>query len=268
MKKKRLIPVVLLKNGWVVQSKLFSQHQKLGNPTNSVKRLSEWGSDEIIYLDISREGKYDINRDDQNYPNRGNFLEILEDISKVTFMPLTLGGKIKNLDDIEKRLKLGADKVSINTAVFERPDFISEASKEFGSQCIVVSIDSTVLDKKYFVTTNNGNKVTKILCKDWAKKAEDLGAGEIFLNSIIRDGSQKGYDFDLINGVKKNITIPLIACGGASSEKDFFDLVINTDVDGVAAANFFHYRDQSVYYSKKFLYDNQLNFRKPTLIQI
>ncbi len=268
MKKKRLIPVVLLKNGWVVQSKSFINHQKLGNPTDSVKRLSEWGSDEIIYLDISRDNEYDIRRDDQNYPNRKNFLEILEDISKVTFMPLTIGGKINSIKDIEYRLSLGADKVTINTAAKKNPKLISEASKEFGSQCIVVSIDAKKMNDKYMVTTDNGTSISNLECSDWAKEAEECGAGEIFLNSIDRDGMQTGYDVNLINSVKKKLVIPLIACGGASDEEDFCKLVKETDVDGIAAANFFHYRDQSVYYAKKYLYKNGFNFREPTLIKI
>ena len=115
--------MVLLKDGWVVQSKNFSQYYNLGNPITTVKRLSEWASDELIYLDISRDTKYDIKRDDQNYPNRKSFLEIIQDISKVAHMPLTIGGKIKSIDDIKKRLKLGADKVSINTHGFKNLDF-------------------------------------------------------------------------------------------------------------------------------------------------
>ena len=145
MKKKRLIPVVLLRNGWIVQSKGFREYQNLGNPVTTVQRLSEWASDEIIFLDISADQMYDMRRDDQGYKNRDNFLGILTDIAAATFMPLTVGGKIRSLRDIEERLSAGADKICLNTKAFTNPEFISQAAKEFGSQCIVISIDA----KKY-----------------------------------------------------------------------------------------------------------------------
>ena len=120
MLKKRIIPVLLLKDGWIVQSKGFLKHQKIGNPMIAAKRLSEWGSDELIFLDISQNSKYDLNRDDQGYSNNRSFLDIIEEVSKSTFMPFTIGGKIRSISDIEKRLKLGADKISINTCAFEK----------------------------------------------------------------------------------------------------------------------------------------------------
>ena len=137
-------------------------------------------------------------------------------------MPLTIGGKIKSIKDIEYRLSLGADKVTINTIAHRNSKFIYEASKEFGSQCIVVSIDAKKINEKYMVATNNGTLISNLECSNWAKEAEECGAGEIFLNSIDRDGMQTGYDINLINSVKKKLQIPLIACGGASNEEDFF----------------------------------------------
>ncbi len=163
MLKKRLIPIVLLKNGWVVQSKLFKEYQNLGNPLQTVKRLSEWCSDELIYLDISKDNNYDIKRNDQNYPNRKNFIEIISDVSKVSFMPLTVGGKIKNLNDIELRLKEGADKVSINTYAFRDKKFIKYAAKEFGSQCIVISIDVKKINNNYKVFVNGAGAWTRFI---------------------------------------------------------------------------------------------------------
>ena len=146
MKKKRLIPVLLLRNGWLVQSKQFKRYQNLGNPVSAVKRLSEWASDELIYLDISRGGYHDLRRDDLGHPNRSGILEIIEDVSKVAFMPITVGGGIRSLNDIEQRLSVGADKVAINSAALENPTFIETAAKEFGAQCIVVSIDFRSLE--------------------------------------------------------------------------------------------------------------------------
>ena len=159
MKKKRLIPILLLKNGFLVQSRQFNRHQNLGNPTTAVQRLSEWASDELIYLDISRDEKYDMGRDDQGYKNNQSFFDIIKDVSYKTFMPITIGGKISNLKDIEKRLELGADKVAINTAAYKEKGFINEAAKEFGSQCIVVSIDYRINeDSQSIVYINCGTE--------------------------------------------------------------------------------------------------------------
>lgn len=268
MKKNRLIPVLLLKDGWLVQSKGFSKYQNLGNPVTAVKRLSEWASDELIYLDISTEDNYDTRRNDQGYENRGSFLDIIEDVSKVTFMPITVGGKIRTLKDIEKRLSVGADKISINTMAITDPNFIVEAAKQFGSQCIVVSMDAKIVDNEHRVFANGGKQITKYTVEELSKIVEDSGAGEILINSIDRDGKGNGYDIELINKVTGNVNIPVIACGGVGDWEDFADAFEQTSADAVAAANIFHYRDQSVFLAKKFLYDFKFNVRKPSLIKI
>jgi cyclase len=268
MKKNRLIPVLLLKNGWLVQSKEFSRYQNLGNPTTAVRRISEWGSDELIYLDISKDDTYDIRRSDQNYPNRSTFLEIIEDVSKVTFMPITVGGKIKTLEDIETRLKLGADKISINSKAVEDPGFIEKAANEFGSQCIVVSIDAELNDRGYFVFDHKNASTTELDVLNFSKLVEDRGAGEILLNSVDRDGLGNGYDINLLNLVSNEVGIPVIACGGVGDWHHFQEALEKTKVDAVAAANIFHYRDQSVYLAKKHLYDSKVNVRKPDLITV
>ena len=268
MKKLRLIPVLLLKNGWLVQSKEFCRYQNLGNPTTAVQRISEWGSDELIYLDISKDESYDIRRNDQNYPNRQSFLEIIEDVSKVTFMPMTVGGKIENLQHIEERLKLGADKISINSKAIDDPLFIEQSAKEFGSQCIVVSIDAKISDLNYYVFDHRSSHLTEKKVLDYSKELECMGAGEILLNSVDRDGIGNGYDIDLINLVAENIKIPVIACGGVGEWNHFQEGLENTKVDAVAAANIFHYRDQSVYLAKKYLFETKMRVRKPDLISI
>jgi len=268
MKKKRLIPVLLLKNGWLVQSKEFSRYQNLGNPTTAVKRISEWGSDELIYLDISKDDNYDIRRNDQNYPNRKTFLEIIEDVSRVTFMPITVGGKIKKLKDIEKRLELGADKISINNEAINNPSFIEESAKEFGAQCIVVSIDVKFINGNYYVYNHKETSLTELEVLNYSKSIESLGAGEILLNSVDRDGIGNGYDIDLLNLISNNINIPIIACGGVGDWEHFENALKNTKVDAVAAANIFHYRDQSVYLAKKHLFESKMKIRKPDLLTI
>lgn len=268
MKKKRLIPVLLLRNGWLVQSKGFKEYQNLGNPVTAVKRLSEWASDELIYLDISQDDNYDINRSDQGYPNRKYFLDIIADVSKVTFMPITVGGKIKNITDIENRLKVGADKISLNTKALYDLKFIKEASKEFGAQCIVVSVDFFKQENKYLIYDNKKRKIIDKNIFDYIKKIQDNGAGEILLNSVNRDGTGIGYEIDFYNKIYDSIKIPIIACGGAGDWFDMFDVFDKTNVDAVAAANIFHYRDQSVFLAKKFLYEKDVNVRKPDLLNI
>lgn len=268
MKKKRLIPILLLRNGWLVQSKGFKKYQNLGNPVTSVKRLSEWASDELIYLDISRDEQYDMRRDDIGHPNRNNIFDIIEDVSKVTFMPITIGGKIRTLKDIEERLSRGADKISINTKPLENKEFIKDAAKEFGSQCIVVSIDVKLIDDKYFVMSEGGKKQTNYNSVEWAKICESEGAGEILLNSIDRDGMKTGYDIQLLKMVSQAVKIPVIACGGAGQWEHFAEAFRETNVDAVAAANIFQHIDQSVYLAKKYLYEHKFNVRPADLLMI
>ena len=268
MKKKRLIPVVLLKNGWLVQSIQFSRYLNLGNPFWAVKRLSEWASDELIYLDITEDENYDLRRDDLGVPNRRNFLEIIEDVSKVTFMPMTVGGKIRCIDDIQARLALGADKVSINTIAFDDAGFIRRAASQFGAQCIVVSIDYKQIGGAMHVMVQGGKRDTGIDPVTWARTVEERGAGEILLNSIDRDGMKNGYDIETIASVSAAVKIPVIALGGVGRWEDFEAALNQTSVDAVAAANIFQHTDQSVYYAKQHLFEMQHNVREPTLISL
>jgi cyclase len=268
VKKKRLIPVLLLRNGWLVQSKQFRRYQNLGNPITAVKRLSEWASDELIYLDITRDDSYDMRRDDLGHPNRHSIFEIIEDVSRAAFMPITVGGRIRSLRDIEKRLALGADKVSINTKAIEEPLFIESAAKEFGSQCVVVSMDVKIIDGRNRVMLGGGARPIDEGPEDWAKKAEQFGAGEILLNSIDRDGMRGGYDLELLDNVAEAVKIPVIACGGVGEWSHFAQALELTGVDAVAAANIFHYSDQSVFLAKKYLADHGLNVRNPELLKI
>ncbi len=268
MKKNRLIPVLLLRNGWLVQSKGFRRYQNLGNPITTVERLSEWASDELIYLDISREENYDLRRDDLGHPNRRTILEIIEDVSKASFMPITVGGRIRTLRDIERRLAVGADKISINSKPLEEPAFIQAAAREFGCQCIVVSIDVRIMDDRYVVVSEGGTKPTRYGPAEWAKLSEEYGAGEILLNSIDRDGMKNGYDIELLNQVSRVVGIPVIACGGVGDWSHMAEAFDKTSVDAVAAANIFHYVDQSVYLAKRFLHERGYNVRPPDLLTL
>lgn len=269
MKKNRVIPVLLLRNGFLVQSKQFKRYQNLGNPITAVKRLSEWGSDELVYLDISRDDSHDMRRDDLGHPNRNSIFEIIEDVSRNAFMPITVGGRIRSLQDIEKRLALGADKIAINTMALDHPEFVEQAAREFGAQCIVVSIDARLeADGVHSVMRDGNRDSTGLSAADWARRVEQLGAGEILLNSIDRDGMKNGYDIAMLDQVSGAVRIPVIACGGVGEWDHFAEALRQTRVDAVAAANIFHYSDQSVYLAKKHLFAQGLNVRSPELLEI
>ncbi len=265
MKKKRLIPVLLLKNGVLVQSKGFARHPIIGNPFSAVQRLSDWAADELIYLDISRTDKTDAVRDSFSSMSHQSFDEIIADIARVATMPITVGGRIHSLKDIEIHLKNGADKIAINSIAVSNPSFISEAAHEFGSQCIVVSVDVKLTSAGVRVVTERGTHIHDITPLEWCSKVAEFGAGEILLNSIDRDGKKVGYDLELLNCVSKSVAIPVIALGGVGAWSDFADALNKTNVDAVAAANVFHHSDQSVYMAKKYLFDQGFNVRRPAI---
>lgn len=253
MAQPRLIPCLLLKNGLIVRSELFSIHQDIGNPMSTVERFSQWNVDELIILDISNEDFHDLRRDDlqQSYTGTGT-LDVLREIAKVCFMPLTFGGRIRSLEDIRVRLGAGADKVAINTQALERPEFIAQAAQRFGSQCIVVSIDAMRHpDGRLEVFSRGGKAPTGLEPAQWARRAEELGAGEIFLNSIDRDGRATGYDLGLIKSVTSAVGIPVIACGGVGKYDDFAPGILEGGADAVSAANIFHFFELSYPYAKR-----------------
>lgn len=245
MLKTRLIPVLLLQGGFLVRSESFKIHQLIGNPLQEVKRFNEWNVDELIYLDISRDQEYDTRRDDHRFKSLGDPLSIIDEVSKTCFMPLTWGGRISSVEDMRARISRGADKITINTAAFKTPELITQGAKVFGSQAIVVSID--VLrhdDGKCEVFIDGGKVPTGRTPQDWAKQAQEMGAGEILLNSIDRDGSARGYDLDLISSVAACTSIPIIACGGVGRYEDYA-AGIKAGASAVAAANIWHFKELS-----------------------
>lgn len=267
MKKKRVIPVLLHKEGWLVQSKNFSEYKKLGNAQKAVQRLSEWDSDELIYLDISKTETYTTNRSDTAAPEYQDLSELLAEVSKVARMPITIGGGIKTLHDIEVRLRAGADKISINRAACTDPSLIALASREFGRQCIVVSIDYEEFgDERHLrVESRIGSNGNPSSALEWLLKVEELGAGEVLLNSISRDGMKCGYDISFLAKVSDALRIPVIACGGAGNWEHLAEVLTETNVDAVAAANIFHFQDQSVYLARKYLASKGLPVRPPSI---
>jgi cyclase len=253
MLKNRLIPCLFLRNGFLVRSEEFTTHQILGNPYTGVQRYNSWNVDELIYIDISREKEYDLRRDDWGVKNENSILKILEGISKNCFMPLTFGGGIRSCLDIRDRLAYGADRVTINTKALEVPEFVEETSRIFGSQCIIVSIDvKKHSDGTYEVFSEWGTKPTGWNPVEWARTVAKLGAGEIFLNSIDRDGTGLGYDLELVQSVASSVDIPLIACGGVGQFQHFVE-GIEVGASAVSAGNIFHFTELSDRQAKKVL---------------
>ena len=248
MLKTRLIPCLLLMNGLLVRSEEFRLHQVIGNPINQVERFNAWAVDELIYIDITREGAHDLRRDDHKIKAKTDLLDIIDEVSRTCFMPLTFGGGIRTVEDIRLRLAHGADKVTINTAAVERPDFIEEAAGVFGSQAIIVSIDAQQRE----VMTRWGREATGLDVVEWAREAEARGAGEIFLNSVERDGMAGGYDLPLIEAVSEATSIPVIACGGVGRFKHLVDGVA-AGASAVSAANIFHFTEHSTQHAKRAL---------------
>jgi len=221
----------MLFNGFnLIKTIKFNTVRNLGNPVQMAKVYNSRNVDELIFIDMKASEE-----------NRSPSLEIIKNITKECFMPLTIGGGIHSIENIQKLLKIGADKISINSEALVHSEFVTQAAKKFGSQCVVVSIDAKRIGKDHYVFRNRGRENTKLKAVDWAKKVEKLGAGEIFLNSIDQDGVMKGYDLELIKKVSSAVSIPVIACGGAGKVQDIIDTVKIGGADAVSLASMFHY---------------------------
>ncbi|MGE0201164.1 MAG: imidazole glycerol phosphate synthase subunit HisF [Candidatus Melainabacteria bacterium] len=246
MLKKRLIPCLFLQNGFLVRSEAFTTHQLLGNAVHQVERFNAWEVDELIYIDITDDAGYNIGRQDMKVKGDDDVLTILEKVARTCFMPLTFGGRIRTMADIQARISRGADKVTLNTAALDNPAFITESANFFGSQAIIISIDVRETSPGvYEVFADHGRRATGRTPVAWAREAERLGAGEIFLNSIDRDGLATGYDLALIRQVAEAVTIPVIACGGVGQFKHFAEGITEGRADAVAAGNIFHFTELS-----------------------
>lgn len=256
MLKIRLIPILLLKDGLLVRSELFRIHQIIGNPINEIKRFNEWNVDEIIYLNISNKETYNLNREDHKIKGINNSIDILEEVSKTCFVPLTWGGNIKTIDEMKQCFNKGADKITLNSEAVRNPNLITKASKTFGSQAIVISID--ILKNEVFI--DGGKKATGLNPEEWAHQVEELGAGEILIQVIDRDGTGKGYDIDLIQKVTKTVSIPVIACSGIGRYDQYVD-GIKAGASAVASANIWHFKELSDKNAKRTLLKNGIDIR-------
>ena len=242
MLKNRIIPCLDVKNGRVVKGINFVDLKDAGDPVEQAKVYSDGGADEICFLDITASNE-----------NRNTIYNVVKDTSKKCFVPLTVGGGVRSIEDINKLLNCGADKVSINTAAVQNAELVIESSKKFGSQCIVVAIDAKKNGEIWEVFTHGGRKNTGINAIEFAKKMEDCGAGELLITSMDRDGTQVGYDIDLMNKISSIINIPVIASGGVGNLDHLVDGIKLGKASAVLAASIFHYGKYSVKEAKQYL---------------
>jgi cyclase len=247
---KRIIPCLDVNDGRVVKGINFVELKDAGDPVEIARSYNEQGADELTFLDITASSD-----------NRGLLFDIIEKVANQIFIPLTVGGGVRNCDDIRNLLNVGADKVGINTSAILNPNFVSESSSRFGSQAIVVAIDAKKIDDHYEVFTHGGRNATGINAIEWAKKMADFGAGELLITSMDRDGTKKGFDNNLMKSISDVVEIPIIASGGAGSLRHLVDGIKEGEADAVLAASIFHYGEYSIKEAKKYMYENGIEMR-------
>ncbi|MBQ2644932.1 imidazole glycerol phosphate synthase subunit HisF [bacterium] len=249
---KRIIPCLDVKNGETVKGVNFENLKFAGNPIKLASKYSDDGADELVFLDITATNE-----------GRKTTVEMVEKVAKQVFIPFTVGGGIKSIEDIKILLKAGADKVAINSAAVRNPDIIQKASRYFGSQCIVSAIDAKWIDNDYFVFIHAGKENTGIKLTKWVKEIEKLGAGEILLTSMDTDGTQNGFDIKMLKTVVDSVKIPVIASGGAGAETKHFEDVFNIGkADAALAASIFHYNTLPIETLKNELYKKNIPVRR------
>ena len=256
MLKKRIVAVIVVKNGIVVQSRSFKHYMPIGRPRIVIEFLDDWGIDEVVLLDISatrgcRDPDYAMVRDG----------------SAACHVPLTVGGGITSTEQILQLMHSGADKISLNQIALHQPAFLERAARTFGAQCVVASIDTVRVSGRHYVYDYLERKVLDVSAAEFARRLQEQGAGEILVNSVDRDGAQCGFDLDLINEVCAAVTVPVICCGGAGKPKDFIDVLELTRASAVAAANFFHFTEHSVTTTKAQISRRGISIRHETFAQ-
>lgn len=252
---KRIIPCLDVKDGRVVKGKSFVQLRDAGDPVERADFYYKEGADELVFLDITATPE-----------GRDTMVDVVERISEKVFMPLTVGGGLRNITNMRRMLLAGADKVSINTEAVVTPDIISEGAEKFGSQCIVVAIDAKRLkgnSLKWEVYIQSGQKPTGMDAIEWAKRVVELGAGELLLTSMDADGHQTGYDNELNRAVSEAVSVPVIASGGAGAPEDLYKALVEGKADAVLAASIFHYGAYSIKDIKQYLSQKGIPIRMP-----
>lgn len=249
MLKKRIIPCLDVSDGRVVKGVNFEDLIDAGDPIEQAKFYFEEGADELCFLDINA-----------SHENRDTMYDMVQKVAEVCFIPFTVGGGVKKIEDVRNLLLSGADKVTINSAAVKNPDLVKEASKKFGNQCIVVAIDAKKNGLKYEIFINGGRVSTGIDALEWSKKMQDFGAGEILLTSMDRDGTKSGYDLELVNLISSNLNIPVIASGGVGNLGHLVEGV-NAGADAILAASIFHFKQYSIQEAKDYLLQHNIAMR-------
>lgn len=247
---KRIIPCLDVKNGKVVKGINFQGLREVGEPPAMAVEYERQGADEITFLDITA-----------SLETRQTMLDIVSETASNLFVPLTVGGGIRCLEDMRDALNAGADKVSVNSAAVKNPEIIGECAESFGRQCVVVAVDAKRVDDHWEVFTHGGTRGTGIDAVEWAKRAEDLGAGEILLTSMDTDGVKNGYDIPLTSAVADEVSIPVIASGGCGSVEHIYDVFAQTGASAALAASIFHYNEYTVGEVKQYLRDRGITVR-------
>ncbi len=246
----RIIPCLDVRNGRVVKGVNFEGIQDVASPVEMARFYNECGADELVFYDITA-----------SYENRGLFTDILKETAKEIFIPLTVGGGINTLDDFDRVLKCGADKVSVNSGAIKNPDLIPQAARKYGDQCVVLSMDVKRVDGQFRIFKNGGRIDTGIDALEWAVSGEKNGAGELVVNSIDTDGVKNGFDIEMLKEISRLVSIPVIASGGAGKKEDFLDLFNAGCADAGLAASIFHFKQVNIMDLKKYLRDNNVEMR-------
>ena len=247
---KRIIPCLDVTDGRVVKGVNFVELRDAGDPVEIARRYDEQGADELTFLDITASSD-----------NRGLILHIIEEVASQVFIPLTVGGGVRAVEDVRRLLNAGADKVSMNTAAVVNPQLVADASGRFGSQCIVVAIDAKQVGDHWEVFTHGGRKPTGLDAVEWAKKMVELGAGELLLTSMDRDGTKSGFDLALTRAISDAVDVPIIASGGVGNLDHLVDGVKKGGADAVLAASIFHFGEYSVSQAKHYMADHGIEVR-------
>lgn len=247
---KRIIPCLDVKEGRVVKGVSFVSLRDAGDPVELARFYDKQGADELVFLDISA-----------SHERKETMVEVVKIVATELSIPFTVGGGIRSLEDMKRMLRAGADKVSLNTAALDRPELIKEGADFFGSQCIVVAIDAKKNGDSWDVYTHGGRNKTEWNAIEWAKKSVELGAGELLLTSMDKDGSKDGFDLELTQAVREAVEVPVIASGGAGNKEHFSEVFKAVDADAALAASIFHYKETSVAEVKEYLRKEGVNVR-------
>lgn len=247
---KRIIPCLDVRNGRVVKGVNFEGIQDVADPVEMARFYNESGADELVFYDITA-----------SVEERGLFSDILRRVAAEIFIPLTVGGGINTLEDFDRALKCGADKVSVNSGAIKKPGLILEAAKRYGDQCVVLSMDVKRVDGSFKIFAKGGRENTGIDALEWARRGVENGAGELVVNSIDTDGVKKGFDMEMLSAMAEQVNVPIIASGGAGSMEDFKELFSHPRMDAGLAASIFHFKEIEIGALKHYLRDNAMEMR-------